>query len=57
VMRSMLQDQQVRASLAKVGLEPIATVPSPAEFARHLAQSNGTWGKTVRDANIKVELK
>jgi tripartite-type tricarboxylate transporter receptor subunit TctC len=56
-LRAMMENPAVRASLAKVGLEPVAKVGSPAEFAQFLKASNDAWGKTVREANIKLELK
>jgi len=56
-MKAMMQDSAVRASLAKVGLEPVASVGSPAEFTQFLKASNEAWGKTVREANIRLELK
>jgi hypothetical protein len=47
----------VRASFAKTGLEVVPTVAPPAEFARFVAASNASWGKTVREAKIQVDLK
>jgi tripartite-type tricarboxylate transporter receptor subunit TctC len=53
----MMDDAAIRASFTKVGLEPVASVGSPADFARYLEATMASWGKTVREANIKVELK
>jgi tripartite-type tricarboxylate transporter receptor subunit TctC len=56
-VKALMDDAAVRASFAKTGLEVVPTVASPAEFARFVAASNASWGKTVREADIKVELK
>jgi tripartite-type tricarboxylate transporter receptor subunit TctC len=56
-LKSLMDDPAVRGSFTKVGLEPVATVAPPAEFARYLEGTLASWGKTVREANIKVELK
>jgi tripartite-type tricarboxylate transporter receptor subunit TctC len=56
-IRAMLDDPAVRASFAKTGLEVVQTVAPPAEFARFVATSAASWGKTVRDAKIQVDLK
>ncbi|MGE0874571.1 MAG: Bug family tripartite tricarboxylate transporter substrate binding protein [Burkholderiales bacterium] len=55
--RSTLEDTEVRAGLVKAGLEPVARVGTPAEFAAFLATQHDLWGKTVRTAKIAVELK
>jgi tripartite-type tricarboxylate transporter receptor subunit TctC len=56
-LKAMMDDAAIRASFTKVGLEPVASVGSPADFARYLEATMASWGKTVREANIKVELK
>lgn len=56
-IKALMDDPAVRASFAKTGLEVVSTIAPPAEFARFVAESNASWGKTVREANIKVELK
>ena len=56
-VKALMADAAVRASFAKTGLEVVPTVASPAEFARFVEASFTSWGKTVRAANIKVELK
>jgi tripartite-type tricarboxylate transporter receptor subunit TctC len=56
-IKALMDDAAVRGSFAKTGLEVVPTVPSPAEFARFVETSYGAWGKTVREANIKVDLK
>ncbi len=56
-IKALMDDPAVRGSFAKTGLEVVPTVPSPAEFARFVEASYAAWGKTVREANIKVELK
>jgi len=56
-MKAMLDDPAVRASFAKTGLEVVPTIGSPAEFASFVESSYAAWGKTVREANIKVDLK
>jgi len=54
---ALVADPQVRAALAKAGLEPAAEVSNPADFGRFLATQYDLWGKTVREAKITVELK
>jgi tripartite-type tricarboxylate transporter receptor subunit TctC len=56
-IKSLMDDPAVRASFAKTGLEVVPTIAPPAEFARFVESSYASWGKTVRAANIKVELK
>jgi tripartite-type tricarboxylate transporter receptor subunit TctC len=56
-LKALMDDATVRASFAKTGLEVVPTVTSPAEFARFVAASNASWGKTVREAKIQVDLK
>jgi len=56
-LKAMMDDAAVRASFAKTGLEVVPTVAPPAEFARFVAASNASWGKTVREAKIQVDLK
>jgi tripartite-type tricarboxylate transporter receptor subunit TctC len=56
-LKAMMDAPAVRASFAKTGLEVVPTVGAPAEFARFVQASYAAWGKTVRAANIKVDLK
>jgi tripartite-type tricarboxylate transporter receptor subunit TctC len=56
-IKAVMEDAQVRAGLATVGLDPVAAVGSPAEFGKFLATQSDLWGKTVREAKISVELK
>ncbi len=56
-IRALMADPQVRASLAKVGLEPVSEVSNPADFAKFLATQSDLWGKTAREAKISVELQ
>ena len=56
-IKALMEDPAVRASFAKTGLEVVPTIAPPADFARFVADSNASWGKTVREANIKVDLK
>jgi tripartite-type tricarboxylate transporter receptor subunit TctC len=48
-----LNDPAVRAELAKHGLEPMPG--SREELARYIEKENETWGKVVREADIKPE--
>ena len=56
-IKTLMEDATVRASFAKTGLEVVRSVAPPAEFARFVEASFASWGKTVRAANIKVDLK
>jgi len=56
-VKALMDDSAVRASFAKTGLEVVPSVAPPAEFARFVAASNASWGRTVRDAKIQVDLK
>ncbi len=56
-IKALIADPPVRAGLVKAGLEPAAEIESPAAFGRFLATQYDLWGKTVREANISVELK
>ena len=56
-IKALMDDATIRASFAKTGLEVVSSVAPPAEFARFVEASAASWGKTVRAANIKVELK
>jgi tripartite-type tricarboxylate transporter receptor subunit TctC len=56
-LKVVMQDQQVRAALAKTGLEPASQVDSPAEFGKFLNSQYEAWGKTIRAANISMEFK
>jgi tripartite-type tricarboxylate transporter receptor subunit TctC len=48
-----LANPQVVAALNKTGVEPLAM--SPEEFGRYIEREYQTWGKVVKDANIKAE--
>jgi tripartite-type tricarboxylate transporter receptor subunit TctC len=48
-----LNDPAVRAELAKHGLEPMPG--SREELARYIEKENETWGKVVRQTDIKPE--
>jgi tripartite-type tricarboxylate transporter receptor subunit TctC len=56
-MKALMDDATVRASFAKTGLEVVPSVTPPGEFARFVEASYASWGKTVRAANIQVDLK
>jgi tripartite-type tricarboxylate transporter receptor subunit TctC len=56
-IKALMADPPVRAGLVKAGLEPVGEVESPTAFGRFLATQYDLWGKTVREANISVELK
>jgi tripartite-type tricarboxylate transporter receptor subunit TctC len=49
----VLADPKVVASLAKTGVEPHPM--SPEEFGRYIKREYDTWGKVVKDANIKAQ--
>jgi tripartite-type tricarboxylate transporter receptor subunit TctC len=48
-----LTGQRMKARLADLGLEPLAS--SPAEFGNYVSQYTEKWGKVIRAANIKAE--
>jgi len=48
-----LGDPKVVAALAKTGVYPHAM--TPAEFGAYIKREYDTWGKVVRDANIKAQ--
>ena len=56
-LKVVLEDPQVRAALAKTGLEPASQVGSAAEFRKLLDAQYDAWGKTIRAANISMEFK
>jgi tripartite-type tricarboxylate transporter receptor subunit TctC len=56
-IKALMDDQAVRASFARTGLELVPSVAPPAEFAKFVSASMTSWGRTVREANIKVDLK
>jgi tripartite-type tricarboxylate transporter receptor subunit TctC len=49
----VLKDPEVRAELAKHGLEPVPGTPE--QLARYVDMETDVWGKVVRQANIKAE--
>ena len=48
-----LANPQVVAALNKTGVEPLAMTPE--EFGRYIEREYHTWGKVVKDAQIKAE--
>ena len=56
-LKAMMDDPQVRAAIAKAGLEPATSVGTPAEFKTFLEQQYDAWGRTIRAANISMEFK
>jgi tripartite-type tricarboxylate transporter receptor subunit TctC len=52
-IREALADPQVRDTLVAAGAQPIPS--SPAEFARHIAESSERWGRVVRQSGAKVD--
>ena len=48
-----LVDPKTVAALAKTGVEPHAM--TPAQFGAYIRREYDTWGKVVRDANIKAQ--
>ncbi len=55
--KAVLDDPQARAALTKAGIEPVASVATPAEFAKFFNESYDFWGRTVKAAKISVEAK
>jgi tripartite-type tricarboxylate transporter receptor subunit TctC len=53
VIGRALANPQVVAALNKTGVEPLAM--SPEEFGRYIEREYHTWGKVVKDAQIKAE--
>jgi len=56
-IRGAMADPAVRAGLTKAGLEVATTNGTPAEFGKFLKTQDELWGKTVREAQISVDLK
>jgi tripartite-type tricarboxylate transporter receptor subunit TctC len=52
-IREALTDPQVRDALVAAGAQPIPG--SPADFARHIAESTERWGRVVRRSGAKVD--
>jgi tripartite-type tricarboxylate transporter receptor subunit TctC len=52
-INTALTDQRMKARLADLGFEPLAS--SPAEFGKYIVQYTEKWGKVVRAANIKPD--
>jgi tripartite-type tricarboxylate transporter receptor subunit TctC len=48
-----LAEPKMKARLANLGLEPLAS--SPVEFGNYIAHYTEKWGKVIRAANIKAE--
>jgi tripartite-type tricarboxylate transporter receptor subunit TctC len=55
--KAVVEDPQVRAALVKSGLEPVASIGGPDTFVKFFDTANASWGKTVREAKISMELK
>jgi tripartite-type tricarboxylate transporter receptor subunit TctC len=53
--KAVLDDPATRAQLNKAGIEPAASVAPPAEFSKFFNESYDYWGRTVREAKIKVD--
>lgn len=51
--KTVLQDASVRERLAALGAEAVGG--TPAELAEHLRKESETWGRLIREANIKTE--
>jgi len=56
-LAAVMQEQELRTSLEKAGLEPAAKVGSPDEFRKFLVAQSDAWGKTIKAAHITMELK
>ena len=52
-INAALADQKMKARLADLGFEPLAS--SPAEFGKYIVEYTEKWGKVVRTANIKAD--
>jgi tripartite-type tricarboxylate transporter receptor subunit TctC len=51
--RTALQDSGVRERLAVLGAEVVGS--SPEEFAQFIQRERDTWGRVIREANIRAE--
>jgi len=51
--RTALQDAGVRERMAGLGAEAVGSTPE--ELAVHLARESETWGRIIREANIRAE--
>ena len=49
----IIAEPDMKARLAELGYDPVAS--SPEEFAARIKREIGTWGKVIRDADIKPE--
>ncbi|MBO0712615.1 MAG: tripartite tricarboxylate transporter substrate binding protein [Acetobacteraceae bacterium] len=49
----IIAEPDMKARLAELGYDPVAS--SPEDFAARIKREIGTWGKVIRDANIKAE--
>jgi tripartite-type tricarboxylate transporter receptor subunit TctC len=52
-INTALTDQRMKARLADLGFEPLAS--SPAEFGKYIVQYTEKWARVIRAANIKAE--
>jgi tripartite-type tricarboxylate transporter receptor subunit TctC len=49
----IVAEPDMNARLAELGYDPVASTPE--EFAARIKREIATWGKVIRDANIKAE--
>jgi tripartite-type tricarboxylate transporter receptor subunit TctC len=49
----IIGEPDMKARLAELGYDPVASTPE--EFAARIKREIATWGKVIRDANIKAE--
>lgn len=56
-IKAVMEDPRVRSALIKSGLEPEASLRSPQEFTRFFDAAYDSWGRTVRQAKISLEMK
>jgi tripartite-type tricarboxylate transporter receptor subunit TctC len=50
---AVLQAPEISRKLVADGLEPVCSTPE--EFRKFLAADKAKWGRTIKQANIKVE--
>jgi len=56
-LAASMREPELRSALEKAGLEPASKVGSPDDFRRFLTSQSDSWGRTIRAAGIKMELK
>jgi tripartite-type tricarboxylate transporter receptor subunit TctC len=49
----IIAEPDMKARLAELGYDPVASTPE--EFAARIKREIATWGKVIRDANIKAQ--